>query len=832
MFKLLMLCCVFPISALYSNALEYKNFSGIYPHLASSNFSRECGTGAVVPYADKLWFVTYSPHAYFESTDKLYEIDEHLNLKVREESVGGTHANRLIHKESGKLIIGAYIIDKDAKVHAIPRQLMPGRLTGTARHLSDPQNKVYFATMEEALYEYDLNANKVTCIIKDSNLKPDFKTPSEYADFILPRKDGKEALVSKLHGYHGKGLYSGQGSLYYSNNGIRHPDVSKDPTITSGALAFWKEYDADWTCIRENQFTEITSKGGILGANSDTDVLWAMGWDYRSVILALLENGKWIYYRLPKGSHSYDGSHGWNTEWPRIREIGRKDGKFLATMHGTFWNFDSNFSSKNSSGISPRSNYLKVIGDFAKWRGKVVFGCDDTAASEFFNKRPFKAEKLAPGISNSNLWFVDEVALDNLGPVIGSGSVWLRDSVKEGETTYPYLIAGYSNRVLNLVNESEKELRVLIQLDKLGDNNWEDVKEFLLPANSDLCVNLDAKNSEGFYADNLDLKGVWVRLKALTAMGKFSAQFSYSNKDKRGNAADKIFEGFENKGGLGSYICVKKDKNVVLGVQSFAVKDGEFEAQTYYELDKGLNLKPAQDANFSKLLIENKPNREGVKFEDSKVLVSEGGKEYILPVNPNYDSSFKSDTRLAREISTERDIFMASGIVYELPAQNAQGMAKIRAVSTADFAFTDFCSFRGMMVLSGVDKDAKDSEHIIKSTDGKTALWLGTIDDLWKLGKARGFVGVYKNQDVAKDTITAPILMRGFDKKTISIKSEIPLQMSLEFDIDGTGVWIKKLLDIPEGGINYTLPENFTAYWLCIKTLGNAKNLDVKIIYE
>ena len=37
-------------------------FSGIYPHLAYFNERGECGTGAVVPWADRLWVITYGPH--------------------------------------------------------------------------------------------------------------------------------------------------------------------------------------------------------------------------------------------------------------------------------------------------------------------------------------------------------------------------------------------------------------------------------------------------------------------------------------------------------------------------------------------------------------------------------------------------------------------------------------------------------------------------------------------------------------------------------------------------------------------------------------------------
>ncbi|OFX43223.1 MAG: hypothetical protein A2X03_09170 [Bacteroidetes bacterium GWA2_40_15] len=48
-----------------------------------------------------------------------------------------------------------------------------------------------------------------------------------------------------------------------------------------------------------------------------------------------------------------------------------------------FWHFPATFTSGNSKGIRPRSAYLKVIGDFTLWNGRLVFGCDDSAQKEF-----------------------------------------------------------------------------------------------------------------------------------------------------------------------------------------------------------------------------------------------------------------------------------------------------------------------------------------------------------------------------------------------------------------------------------------------------------------
>ena len=132
------------------------SISGIYPHLAYYNNEAECGTGAVVPWADRLWVITYGPHLPNGSSDKLYEITPELKQIIREESIGGTPANRMIHKESNQLFIGPYAINGEGMVRAIPYSVMQGRHTGNARHLTDPVNIIYYGSMEEGFYEVDV----------------------------------------------------------------------------------------------------------------------------------------------------------------------------------------------------------------------------------------------------------------------------------------------------------------------------------------------------------------------------------------------------------------------------------------------------------------------------------------------------------------------------------------------------------------------------------------------------------------------------------------------------------------------------------------------------
>ena len=58
---------------------EPRGISGIYPHLAMFNDEGECGTGAVVPWADQLWVITYGPHLPFVVGGHAYEANARLH---------------------------------------------------------------------------------------------------------------------------------------------------------------------------------------------------------------------------------------------------------------------------------------------------------------------------------------------------------------------------------------------------------------------------------------------------------------------------------------------------------------------------------------------------------------------------------------------------------------------------------------------------------------------------------------------------------------------------------------------------------------------------------
>ena len=445
---------------------------GVYPHLAMFNDEDECGTGAVVPWAGDLWVVTYGPHCPLGSTDKLYRIKPDLTRETFAGSVGGTPANRMIHRETNQLLIGPYVIDAKGNVRVMPPMKMPGRLTANARHLTDPAHKAYYATMEAALFEVDLETLEVNTLIQDDGIN------KGYFDRAFNARNAPAgwytAPVPKLPGYHGKGMMNGFGKLFYANNGEHSAEAKTNPFIPAGALGWWDKPGDNWHLVRRCQFTEVTSPDGIYGnEHPETNPVWTLGWDAKSVILGVTTNGaEWAYYRLPKASHAYDGAHGWNTEWPRIRDVGFGDGTFLATMHGTFWKFPKGFSPANPDGIRPISTYLKVIGDFCRWGDRIVFGCDDQAKSEFLGKRGLKKDAPRCERSQSNLWFVKPEELKSFGPPSGEGYVWLKEDVKAGDVSDPYLHAGYETMEFSFTSADGTPVRHEL----LEDGDWVRVK--------------------------------------------------------------------------------------------------------------------------------------------------------------------------------------------------------------------------------------------------------------------------------------------------------------------------------------------------------------------
>lgn len=773
-------------------------YGGVYPHLAYYNNEGECGTGAVVPWQGKLWVITYGPHLPFGSSDKLYEIDDTLGIKVRPESVGGTPADRMIHRESNQLIIGPYFIDKDCNVRALSYKDAQGRYTGVARHLTDPAHKVYIATMEEGFYEVDVNT------LRHKELYPDANTGVHNDTGVNPENN-------LLPGAHGKGLYSGQGVLVFSNNGEAIPEALEKFNIPSGCLAEWD--GKDWKVVRRNQFTEVTGPGGIYGNPSPaTDPIYALGWDYKSVLLGVRENGGWSFYRLPKASNSYDGAHGWNTEWPRIREVGTQSDPFmLMTMHGMFWKFPQRFGKNNDTGIMPLSAYLKVIGDFTRWNDRLVFGCDDSAQKEFLNKRRIKGDIAGPGQSNSNLWFINPEQVSELGPTNATGSVWLNEDIKSGEASDPFLFGPWAKRCAWIRNDG-KETVVFQFLTKGADGKDKVLKTVTVPAS-------DSRFAEFSVAD----KGEWIRVVA-DKDTKGSVVFSFASKETRTEEMSPIFAGLSKIGekhdSEGLMLCLSQNR------RKLGVAANTADGSAYYDLDGDMLLQRRDSMEKASYIRKNLAIRsEGMEITPGSVLITDDkGRRWHLPLGARAftEPTRQNTMRVCREVSTERDLLNLHGTFYELPAENADGFAKVRPIASHNLGINDYASYRGMLLMSGCNSDNADNTRIVTSDDGKLSLWAGVIDDLWKLGKPTGNGGPWVDRHVSAGEYSEPYLIGFYDRRTLNLshKSDHKVKFTVEADPTGEGDWMHYAdFEVnPDDSFIYKFPDSFQARWIRFKT--------------
>jgi hypothetical protein len=141
----------------------------------------------------------------------------------------------------------------------------------------------------------------------------------------------------------------------------------------------------------------------------------------------------------------------------------------------------------------------------------------------------------------------------------------------------------------------------------------------------------------------------------------------------------------------------------------------------------------------------------------------------------------------------------------------------IRPVTTHNRRIKDFCSWRGLFVISGIDATTTN-DHIIRSDDGRAAVWLGAVDDLWKMGKAVGIGGPWKDTAVEAGEPSDQYLMTGYDHKslTLSHKSDNEVTITVEVDVTGYGDWKTYCaFKVPKGeSVVHRFQNDFNAYWV------------------
>ena len=777
---------------------EPLQISGIYPHLAVFNDvggdqDRECGIGAVVVWAEKLWLMTYPPHRRTGSPDKLYDIDRQLRQTVRPESVGGTHAGRMIHRESQQLIMGPYFIDSKGRVRAIDqRQGFPARITAVARHLTDPARNVYMIDMEGPIWEVDVQSLEATRL------------------FVKP-----------VPGWHAKGGYTAQGRLIVANNGeLRTADLDKlaweapEKSWSKGPedVGVLAEFDGkSWTIVSRRAHTEVTGPAGISGEPSPDAPVWSIGWDKRSVLLQVRSKDGWRTYRLPKGSYTYDPTHGWYTEWPRIRAIG--DGPLLLNMHGTFFDFPASFNATAARGIRPLGTHLHYTTDFTEWNGRVVLAGDDTSI----------LQNLLASKPQSNLRYVPRAALaTDFGPAIGWGGVWRDDEVGAGKPSEALLAAGYQERCVHLSQQSNADVNFAIEVDANGDGNWVTARSVRVAANSYVPIVLEP-----------NVRAEWLRV---TADRTCTATAFLHLSTPRAASADQraIFASLASRGTDGAWTGgLLRPAGFSRSLQFLARRIGADGrrgpvgspgTESYYEIDERLQFTRVDAPDKVAALTQAAEPVADYTVDSSSVLITDvGGRRWRLPKSRD-DFAF-AGTRAVREVISERYLANIHGTFYEIPRLETKTVPDYRhmkPVSSHGAHIADFATWRGLLVIAGTRPDASPDGHYFSAGAGSDGLWFGAIDDLYKLGAPVGEGGPWNGTTVAANEASDPFLMTNFGRKSVALSHDRdrPMAFTIEVDFVAGDVWHRyATIVVPPGKpLVHQFPNGFSAHWVRLRT--------------
>jgi len=381
--------------------------SGVYPSLTLvadtaptgpnvTSPRSENGVGAMMAWNDLLYVISYLSVPFAGAGSGLFAIDQNLQM-TRLATHQSVYANRMMVPAMNVIVIGPYVIDAVGNIKVL-EQLLTVRIGGMAEHIWNPDYMVYMLGMDGPLWECDLNLLNCTQLFDLT------------VTLNIPAGLGEQQ--------HFKAAHTMNGTLWIAENCFEEADGLG--LLHGGRLAIWDgNMDHNWTILEETAFFEVT------GRHNMGRTVFAVGWDDASVILKVLDNGQLNdqsydtliqTYRLPKATNAYN--HLWTTEWPRIRECETE--RYLMDAHGMFYELTP-FTWGGSVSIRPISTHLRMIPDFASYRGYLVLG-GNQVSSIFDNN-------WVTGQSQSGFWFGKTDDLWNFGKPKGWGSVWLNDYV-------------------------------------------------------------------------------------------------------------------------------------------------------------------------------------------------------------------------------------------------------------------------------------------------------------------------------------------------------------------------------------------------------------------
>lgn len=412
----------------------------------------EVGIGALMPWNDRLYYLTYLADYNVGRGGVLGCIDENGGDTVLD-THNSCHTGRLVHYETNQLCMGEYLIASDGTVRKVAI-LAQQRVSAWARHLTAPLTKAYAASMGSSsnpalLWEVDLVTGIGTQV---ANISTGIGITTAHVKSMWTAYSNADLTGSP---------YANTRLLIASN--VQYTPAS---AATSGVLATW---DGTTFVTRDTRsFIEIAGNYDI----GSGGIVFSLGMDHKSPFLLLPSTslgGTYRRFRFPAGTNTQD--YYITQEWMRIRPVQTE--RLFMNAYGTWFQLSPWLRSANAAGtqnfgspdthyplLEPVGRYIDTITDFAVFNGKLAIGTN--------NQSEHRGYWPTAGQSQSCIKFVDIDDISKRKPV-GKGYVWYKESLTAATASDPMLCRGYDRKTLHIKNGSASALNVAINLIDYSD---------------------------------------------------------------------------------------------------------------------------------------------------------------------------------------------------------------------------------------------------------------------------------------------------------------------------------------------------------------------------